>query len=135
MMDFGSTGLFERFERHFGKGVTVCLEALIALTITSVCIGAIWQFLAPIAHWLGQMSAGMKAAGISTSDLVDFALVLTAIAGAFFSALWLIIDRAKAERELALQHDLIEQFRYRMLWLEQKVAAGRADNDDEPAAD
>ena len=136
-MDFGSSGLFERFERHFGKKVTMCLEALIAVTITSVCVGAIWQFLAPIAIWLAGAFAGWQRIAVQIPDVASFATIFVALGGAFFSALWLIIDRAKAEQELTLQRRLLETLRRRIYLLERKAAQrdNGAEGSDEQTED
>jgi hypothetical protein len=44
-MDFGFDGFLEKFEQHFGRGLTKALLLLIGLAITAACLGVIWQYL------------------------------------------------------------------------------------------
>jgi hypothetical protein len=51
VIDFGLAGLFERFEREFGRTVTRALLALIGVTIVVVSLGLIAQFLWALYQW------------------------------------------------------------------------------------
>lgn len=51
MIDFGLAGLFERFEKEFGRTITRAILALIGVTIVVVSLGLIAQFLWALYVW------------------------------------------------------------------------------------
>lgn len=48
VIDFGLSGLFDRFEKYFGARVVWWLCFLIALAVGSTCIKLIWSLILPI---------------------------------------------------------------------------------------
>lgn len=59
VMDLGFGGFLEKFEQHFGAGITKALLILIGLTVASLCGSVIWTYLLlPIAQLLPDPKSG-----------------------------------------------------------------------------
>jgi hypothetical protein len=124
MMDFGLAGLFDRFEKDFGRPLTLALEALIGLAVASVCFGLIWGFLKPIVSWAASLIQQIVERQIGTSA-IELALLLVFTASmtmSIMSARWIVRDRKRlvaSLRELSEENeaqsaaitDLSERFR------------------------
>lgn len=59
VMDLGFGGFLEKFESHFGPGLTKALLVLIGLAIAALCGSVIWEYLLlPIAQTLPDPKTG-----------------------------------------------------------------------------
>lgn len=102
MIDFGLAGLFERFERRFGKWASVLLEAVIYITILVFCISLIWAAISPLVNWTTDLEL----------PVLQFPNGFLLFAGSILAFMFIsqIIDTIRYKKRAKLMNDVISEF-------------------------
>lgn len=90
VLDFGFSGLLERFEREFGSRVTRAMLALIGLAIVSGCLVVIGNLFFAVSGWL-DLNLGNHPWWVSASKIVGMILFVNIVA-LIAAALSLVYD-------------------------------------------